>query len=123
MGRKRKTAEEIRAELLMMSLNRERSPEEMLEIGRRHKEDRNIQLGNNVATGLCLIQLMIRYEMDDEWLIDFAQTLEKFYGQYESGNKDDVEEIKGLFEELEKRTGYNVLTGKVEERKEKIDEE
>lgn len=112
---RQKTKKEILEDLMIQSLNKERSEGDILQMGRKIKSDRNIQLGHNIAHGLDMIELMLMWDVTDEDLIYFSQKHDEFIRKYESGNKDDMDEIMGLFEELKRRTGFNPLTGRIDE--------
>lgn len=111
---RQRSKKELMLDLQIQSLERQRSVGDILEIGRRVRGDRNIQLGHNIAHGLDLVELMMHYDMTDDELIHFAKKHDEFMSKYESGNPQDRDEVLGMFEELQKRTGYNVLSGRIE---------
>lgn len=110
MKHKQKTREELLADLMVKSLNKERTPHDLLLIGRRTKNDRNTIVGNRVALSIVLLELTQSYGWEKEDIVTFVNLFNEFLEVYGHDN-DAGNEILEMLEHLKETIGFDVLKG------------
>ena len=108
---RQKSRQEIIAELMVQNAQKPMTAEDVIAIGRKGIEDRNIQIGHNIATGLILVELMEAYGWEQKDLQQLLDIHWEYLHTYQSNDPEDMATTMGYFEKLKETTGYDVLDG------------